>query len=212
MQLVFLLLFCTFPPPPPPPFCFVVLLSLISLCSPPFSFPFFFGGGGGVFFFFFFFFSFSPFFFWGGGVFFSFLFFSFLFHFPPLSSRQWGRGQKINIRQNWTQAHPCNSLTNHPYSPICDYKAHTIPVQNMWATYSMFWTKHANQLTPFPHAADAWQWMIFIFTLGTLLCITTVESTICNNANLTHHPMSSVCPTCQVRLNISNQWIYTAVS
>ena len=211
MQLVFLLLFCTFPPPP----LFVLLFYLVSFLSvlPHFHslfLFFFFGGGGGLFFLLFFLFFFT--FFGGGGVFFSFLFFSFLFHFPPLSSRQWGRGQKINIRQNWTHAHPCNSLTNHPYSPICDYKAHTIQVQNMWATYSMFWTKHANQLTPFPHAADAWQWMIFIFTLGTLLCITTVESTICNNANLTRHPMSSVCPTCQVRLNISNQWIYTAVS
>ena len=51
---------------------------------------------------------------------------------------------------------------------------------------------------PFRHATDAWQWMIFIFTLGTLLCNTTVDSTICNNANLTHHPMSSVCPTFQI--------------
>ena len=138
-------------------------------------------------------------------------FFLFFFTFSPSSPDNEGMGQRSENKYQKKTEHKHIHIT-HPYSPTCDYKAHTIPVQNMWATYSMFWTKHANQLMPFPHATDAWQWTIFIFTLGTLLCITTLESTICNNANLTHHPMSSVCPTCQVRLDISNQWIYTAVS
>ena len=65
-------------------------------------------------------------------------FFSFSLTYFPSSPDNEGIGWRSESKQqqNWTQAHPCNSLTNHPYSPAVTTKhtLHTIPVQNMWAT------------------------------------------------------------------------------